>query len=283
MKKLNAKKFSKVTLTIMGGALFLSGTYNTFIFNSKSFSKHAGVKLVKRLDELEGEVIKGKRENNWKDLTVAKANKVIKAKPLIVEAVPVRKIVEEKPIQETVRAVKPLENQVVSAEPIIRKRLDLGLKEFYNAKLFKKPLTAAQFSGSLYTNDGMIESLEVSLPGGKSINVSYAEMRGNIFQYEVDGEQYSGMIYEAGKGNYMVNLTNGPFADTRMKFVGEESEVEADRNIANDENRELDKAQEYKEITDEAVEQFENEAQYNDEEVAEVEEFQQKEEKDYEF
>ena len=40
-------------------------------------------------------------------------------------------------------------------------------------------------------------------------------------------------MYEVGKGTFMVTLTNGPFAGTRMKFLGNSAES-ADASYSND-------------------------------------------------
>ncbi len=286
MKQKQLKQLSKITLGLTAMALFTSGTYNTFVLNSKSFMKSREVKFVKRLDEIQGEVKVA--QNNWNDLASPKIKQEVRREIIAVKkinennpSVQKRKI-QKKDLASAERKIQnPITQENVKADPIIKQRLDLKLASFFNTRLYKAPLKGEQFEGSLYTNDGMIESLEVSLPEGKSINIAYSEMQGNIFTYELNGELYSGMIYEAGKGNYMVNLTNGPYADTRMKFMGEEALTDPNRDIANkaikvDEDKldqaddysdeELDKEEKRKELADDAVDNYEE--NYNDEAVA---------------
>ena len=110
------------------------------------------------------------------------------------------------------------------SEPVISTSLDLKLVELFNVKKYKKPLTSNQFTGELYTANGIIETLSVQLPDNEEIDISFAQMTGNVFNYEFDGTSLSGMMYEVSKGTYMVTLTNGPFSGTRMKFMGEFTE-----------------------------------------------------------
>ena len=67
-------------------------------------------------------------------------------------------------------------------------------------------------------------SLNVSLPNNESVTVSFSEMNGNVFEYDIDGEVYSGMLYQVDQTAYMVTLTNGPLEGTRLRFVGEPSQ-----------------------------------------------------------
>jgi hypothetical protein len=75
--------------------------------------------------------------------------------------------------------------------------------------------------------------LNVSLPNGEGLSVSFSEMTGNVFEYDFEGELYSGMMYQADQSSYIVTLTNGPLEGTRLKFNGElslEDQIQAEES-----------------------------------------------------
>jgi hypothetical protein len=55
---------------------------------------------------------------------------------------------------------------------------------------------------------------------------------GNVFEYDLDGETLSGMIYQVDQTTYMVTLTNGAFEGTRMKFSTGEAPVQFEQEVA---------------------------------------------------
>jgi hypothetical protein len=63
----------------------------------------------------------------------------------------------------------------------------------------------------------VIENLIVSLPQGEGITVSFSELAGNVFEYDINGEIYSGMMYQVDQKSYMVALTNSPLEGTRLR------------------------------------------------------------------
>jgi hypothetical protein len=240
MKKKLMKKSMLVLGTLGAIAFTVSGLVNTVTFNSKSFMNMSETKFVKRLDEINEKVVKG--TGVWNKLKSASVpaqpmqeRRVLKSAHNKVQPLQVVKKPAHNP---TPRPLVPAATTASStpeadkAEAIIKQRYDLKMSEFYNGKMFKQPLTTAQFEGSLFMSDGIIESLEVSLPQGKEISIDYSEMHGNIFSYELDGKELSGMIYESGQGIFMVTLTNGPYEGSRMKFIGESQQIDPNRNIA---------------------------------------------------
>ena len=178
------------------------GTYNALMINSTSGLGQASP--IKRLDEMNGVVIQGRSiavEKKWQKLSTVKA-------------------ASHSPKQITTIASSA--SEVVSREtPVLQGTLELKLAEVINPKKWNQPLNATQFSGSVVANDGIIESLNVSLPGLDSVSVSFTEMNGNIFEYEYAGEAYSGLMYQVDQSSYMVTLTNGPLEGTRMRFQGQ--------------------------------------------------------------
>jgi hypothetical protein len=185
-----------------------------------------------RLDEINGEVTVGRKlahQGHW--VKVGKNKEVIPfAQPVVENRVQFQQAATEEVLPEIKAA--------------ITEEMNLDIVEIFNAKKYPKPLKAGEFNGSLSASNGTLDSLSVNLPNGESIQISSAEMNGNVFEYDQDGMVYSGMIYEITKGSYMVTLTNGPYEGTRMKFQSaisqevenqEASEINPE-NIANVDN-----------------------------------------------
>jgi hypothetical protein len=112
----------------------------------------------------------------------------------------------------------------------VTEELNLNLVEVINPKKYQNGITGSQFSGSLTTSNGTIDSLSVSLPNSEGLTVSFSEMNGNVFEYDLEGEIYSGMLYQVDQSSYMVTLTNGPLEGTRLRFVGEPSQEQVAAN-----------------------------------------------------
>ncbi len=192
-------------------AVFLfvaTGTYNAVVINSDSNISSYDVRFEKRLDEVYGVITPGRMvaaATTWKKLTPVQ----IKKDPII----QVVKRIDSAPAVES-----NSNNEVVSAAAI-QEELELNLAEVINPKKWQNGLKTTEFSGSMTTNNGSIEGLEVSLPNGEGISVSFSEMSGNVFEYDLDGEVFSGMMYQVDQSSYMITLTNGPLEGTRLKFV----------------------------------------------------------------
>jgi hypothetical protein len=206
-KKSLIKYSSLAATSIMLGL----GVYNALFMNSTSFMDQKHIVFIKRIDEINGRLIAAQKPLKWEELSqpVQKIAKPVIAKKVAVVKKSVAKIAKSQ------NAAQP-QNQVVEA--VIKNDLDLSLNEFFNSAKMEKH-SAGDYSGHLVASNGMIESLEVSTPDGE-VYISQAEMKGNTFEYEADGQKHSGMIYEVAQGSYMVTLTDGPLAGTRMKFAG---------------------------------------------------------------
>jgi hypothetical protein len=206
---MNGHGTHKKFFTFAIAALFLgTGTYNAVVINSQSMLVGSEVKFVKRLDEIYGVTIPGRQvaaTTSWQKLSPA-----IKASNTMAVAPVSFAVVGEK-----------TETQPTAA---VQEELSLSLVEVINPKKWNKGLTNSQFNGSLTTNNGVIESLSVSLPNDEGVAVSFSEMTGNVFEYDLGGELYSGMMYQVDQNSYMVTLTNGPLEGTRLRFSAEPSE-----------------------------------------------------------
>lgn len=199
------------SLAFMAAGFFVMvGTYNAVIINSESHLYGNDVKFVKRLDELYGVTVPGREAASieWRKLGSASVKKVKLPKEITQE---VSKIAAAPVIENVV-------NDVPSAA--IQEELQLSLSEVINTKKWKEGLPADKFTGSLVTNNGVIESLAVDLPNGEGLSVSFSEMTGNVFEYDLNGELYSGMMYQVDQHSYMVTLSNGPLEGTRLRFSG---------------------------------------------------------------
>ncbi len=244
----------KVLAILSFGFLMVTGTYNAIVINSESSISGTDVRFVKRLDEVYG-VVESKRvvaaSLQWQKLTVKQAAQVRK--------------------QELANAIVPqvdgLDNGQAAetvTQAAVQDSLNLTLTEVVNPKKWQQGLNSSQFNGSLSTNNGVIETLTVSLPNGEGVSVSFSEMTGNVFEYDFEGELYSGMMYQVDQSSYMVTLTNGPLEGTRLKFSGEAS---------------VEEQQQQEESQRSLAEVSEAEAGYHKEElvVAETQEYQQSE------
>jgi hypothetical protein len=244
----------KVLAILSFGFLMVTGTYNAIVINSESSISGTDVRFVKRLDEVYG-VVESKRvvaaSLQWQKLTVKQAAQVRKQE-LANSIVPQVDGLDNGQAAETV------------TQAAVQDNLNLSLTEVVNPKKWQQGLNSSQFNGSLSTNNGVIETLTVSLPNGEGVSVSFSEMTGNVFEYDFEGELYSGMMYQVDQNSYMVTLTNGPLEGTRLKFSGEAS---------------LEEQQQQEESQRSLAEVSEAEAGYHKEElvVAETQEYQQTE------
>ncbi len=190
----------------LAGLFVLTGTYNAVVINSESQLSGSEIKFVKRLDEVYGVTVAGREvaaSVQWQKLSPSQ---------IITKSAPIIQTVTKVDAAATAPATESVPGAAVQEE------LTLSLVEVINQKKWQNGLPAGQFNGSLSTNNGVIENLAVSLPNGEGVSVSFSEMTGNVFEYDLDGELYSGMMYQVDQHAYMVTLTNGPLEGTRLRF-----------------------------------------------------------------
>lgn len=205
------------SLSVLAFSFFLGvGTYNAVVINSES-QLGSDIKFVKRLDELYGVTRPGRlvaASVNWKKLAPAQVAKVK----------PQQQVVQE--VRTVQAAPETISSEAASAPPVVaavQEELNLNLIEVVNPKKWQQGLAAGQFTGTLATRQGTIENLNVTLPNGEGVSVSFSDMAGNVFEYDLNGEIYTGMMYQVDQNAYMITLSNGPLEGTRMKFIGEAS------------------------------------------------------------
>jgi hypothetical protein len=220
-----AKKINSKTILALGLGLFVCvGSYNALVINANS---SLSGKFTKRLDEVNGHVVPGRQVASWQKVETAEI------KPSTTQ------ILAPQLAQDTTASVV----NVASSEAAIQEELSLQLVEVTNPKKYPQG-SAGKFSGSLATNQGAIESLNVSLPDGQELSISFTEMIGNVFEYELAGEVFSGVIYQVDAGSYLVNLTHGPLEGTRLKFqsgpqAGAEAALEIQQQLADSHQLEI--------------------------------------------
>lgn len=211
------KQTNRMLAFLAVGLFVVTGTYNSIVINSESGISGDEVRFVKRLDELYGVTVPGREvaaSVTWKKLSA-----------------PQMRLAETKPyIQQPISTIASAPAQEAPSEPstqaAVQEELTLSLVEVINPKKWQNGLNNTQFNGSLSTNQGVIESLSVALPNGEGVSVSFSEMTGNVFEYDLDGELYSGMMYQVDQNAYMVTLTNGPLEGTRLRFSNQQAAEE---------------------------------------------------------
>lgn len=220
-------KNRNTTLAFLAVGLFVvTGTYNTIVINSESHLASSDMRFVKRLDELYGVTVPGREvaaSISWQKLSPTQVSQLKVNKRFISQTV------------KTADAAPAAQQDVIPAAAV-QEELSLSLVEVINPKLFAQGISQGAFNGNLSTNNGVIESLNVSLPNTESLSVSFSEMAGNVFEYDYGGELYSGMMYQVDQNSYMVTLTNGPLEGTRLRFQGEAPAVDsaqAQESLAN--------------------------------------------------
>ncbi len=229
---------NKKTVSALSVGLFLViGTYNAVVINSESSISSTDIKFVKRLDELYGvtQYARGAASAiQWQKLE----NDQIQTQA----AAPKRVL----PVYARTKSDGGKQEQQSGAPEIaaaVQDALELDLTEVTNPKKWKDGINNTQFSGKLATNNGVIESLNVSLPNGEGVSVSFSEMSGNVFEYDLGGDLYSGMMYQVDQNSYMITLTNGPLEGTRLRFMSAlsvEQEQASQESIAQKEDAPAD-------------------------------------------
>jgi hypothetical protein len=207
---------TKLISFVAAGLFVLTGTYNSVVINSESQINGSGAKFVKRLDELYGVTVPGREvaaSVSWQKL------------PQSPKALP-KKVYDTVSVKASSQSSGDSGGSAPAPQAAVQEELSLSLVEVINPKKWQQGLTNSQFSGSLSTNSGVIEDLSVALPNGENVSVSFSEMNGNVFEYDMNGDLYSGMMYQVDQNSYMVTLTNGPLEGTRLRFTNQEAQAE---------------------------------------------------------
>ena len=202
MKKKQTKNIAIFAFSLMA----IVGTYNAVMINSES--QMSDSHNLKRLDGMFGNVTPGRNPavtTQWTKLTKSTVS---------VAAIKSETKIENSATQEAL------------PQAAIQDSLALKLVEVMNPKKWNKGVKPTEFTGTIATNNGIIETLSANLPEGINIEIAFSEMTGNTFEYDLNGEVYAGMMYQVDQGSYMITLSNGPLEGTRLRFAGEPTDPE---------------------------------------------------------
>lgn len=147
---------------------------------------------------------------------------------VVAQAAPVRAYAQ--PVAEVAHHEVPAEEQAHANEyAIINEDISVSAAEFYHPKL-NSVLSGTAISGYLEVQAGEVKGLSVNINSDKAkdigiqtISMGESELQGNIFVYEVDGQNYTGTIYPTSPNEYMVSFVNGPWNGARVKFSAQEN------------------------------------------------------------
>ena len=216
------RKVTFMIILIFGAGFLFHSSLVTFQSNDDSFMAESPVKFLKRLDELNGEVVETRRvasislnflgsekrlapnphKVDFKKRSVKTASVSNQVKTT--QAAPVR--FEKKSQVQAPGQSSEVASETAIIEPTIKENLVLTLTNIF----YKKSLEG-EFYGEAITSNGVLEAVHVELPDGNTIEINtHEQMTGNVFRYE-DPETRdvkSGMMYKVKDNEYIITLTN---------------------------------------------------------------------------
>lgn len=121
---------------------------------------------------------------------------------------------------------------------VINSDVSVSAAEFYHPKL-ATVLSGNAISGYLEVQNGEVKGLSVNINSDKAndigilmISMGESQLQGNIFVYEIDGQNYTGTIYPTSVNEYMVSFVNGPWNGARVKFTSQEQQEAPAESVA---------------------------------------------------
>lgn len=206
METLYLPNFNKsITLGIVGVLFFIGGLNSLSLYND-SFMDQMAPKF-KRLDEISDVYVVGRSVGavgDWE--AIGDGENVTPKQP---EVISKKEQINE---QETEAKTPPMVDGIVN----------LKLVEVFNAKKFSGSLAVTDFSGNIEISGSTIDTMSLRLPDMEPIEVYHAPVVNNkVFNYEVDYEKFSGVIFESEDSTFVVSFVNGPMRGTRLKFAKE--------------------------------------------------------------
>ena len=195
---------SKITAFSLIGLFLLTGVYNAFIINSDSDLSTAGVRFIKRLDEIYGVTVAGRKVASTEE--------------------PLRLFNPKKAVYST-----SLSQTNVSEEEFYSNS-EIETEENFTQE------DSTQFNGTLVSTNGVIDNISFQLPDGQDISVAASEISGNLFKYELNNEVYSGLIIQVDESSYSITFTDGPMDGTRLRISVVDSAADATTDKNSSEN-----------------------------------------------
>lgn len=136
-------------------------------------------------------------------------------------------VVETNPVSQVADSKKEKNHNEYT---VIDGDISVSAAEFYHPKL-TQVLAGSAISGYLEVQDGEVKGLSVNINSDKvkdigiqMISMGESQLQGNIFVYDIDGENYTGTIYPTSPTEYMVSFVNGPWNGARVKFTSGQSQ-----------------------------------------------------------
>lgn len=229
-------KKSIIGMTLLGAGFLVVSAYTSVSINSDAFMNDNEIKFVKRLDELNGHTVRSVASVQPMNLSFGNTPAPALAKlPQLGQRSLVSRVKNFFKAEDN--------NEAPKVKAAIMQELDLTLTEVYSPKKYNVPLTKEQFEGSLRANNGIIESMEVRLPGDEGMSISNIEMNGNIFTCKIGDEKYSGMIFTTDNKSFMVSFTEGNMEGTRFKFDVAAPAVEENQEVVVDQQQPVQQEQ----------------------------------------
>lgn len=215
-------EFKTPAIVVVGAVLILTGLNNTFYTSVYVDSKKVNVAWKENVvskNALSQQVIAASQYN---EVTVAQNVSYEKYLPSNNE-----EVVVEQPAESNPETHSPKNEYVV-----IDGDLSVSATEFYHPQL-ATALGAADVTGQLEVQNGEVKGLSVQINSDKAqkvgismISTGESEIQGNIFTYEIDGQNYTATIYPTNPNEYMVSFVNGPWNGARVKFTTPKSDNE---------------------------------------------------------
>lgn len=143
-------------------------------------------------------------------------------------------------VDETTESNAAPESNHKNEYAVINGDISVSAAEFYHPKL-TTVLSGSAISGYLEVSGGNVKGLSLNINSDKAkdmgiqmISMGESQLQGNIFVYEIEGQNYTGTIYPTSPTEYMVSFVNGPWNGARVKFSSQEQQESQDGNNGND-------------------------------------------------
>ena len=212
------KKAFLGSMVLAGGFMLAMGSFNSIVINHSSFMRDDyGIRFAKSLDEMNGEVIKGRVTASipkFTEVTKKAPKKVFKASYL--KSVK-REVVKQERSVERPSSIKGSYNDLSLTGGIVNKNKVKDNLEYYGS------ISAV--------SNGVIEGLKVGFPDGREYEINtVGRIQDNFFKYydTETGAEQTGLIYgvkeneSAGVAVLLVQLpSDSNLAGARLEFKTE--------------------------------------------------------------
>jgi hypothetical protein len=203
------KKKSSKTIIIFFITLGTSlGLYNSVLINDESSVGLDQTSFHKRLDEILGRTIEGRRPAS--EITILKNRApMMGSQPVVVENKNGLEVEEIK-----------MSPSIYSVPPNTGEGLSLKLFEIH-IKQDPYEIQTENVSGHILVKNGVITNFSATFQDGETLNLENLELSASRFQYQYAGEVFDGIFYHSNENQYALNFTSGPFKNYQLIFKKE--------------------------------------------------------------